>query len=140
MNTAAAIRDRKALLTPAGSAQYPLCCLEESERHSSLLTVRVHVLPQVARDADYLQKNVLQPAAASISGQPDKPQKFLDRVKSLRTMHSGGHSKPPSKGASFPSGPQVQLALQLAFYLTAVHASSTTGRASASCICMTYPG
>lgn len=75
----------------------------------------VHALLQIARDADYLQKNVLQPAAASIGGQPDKPQKFLDRVKSLRTMHSSnGHSKPPSKAVSFPSGPQVQLAPGLA--------------------------
>ena len=65
------------------------------------------VLLQIARDAEYLQKNVLQPAAASNGGQPDKPQKFLDRVKSLRTMHSG-HSKPPSKAVSFPSGSQVQ--------------------------------
>lgn len=67
------------------------------------------VLLQIARDAEYLQKNVLQPAAASNGGQQDKPQKFLDRVKSLRTMHSG-HSKPPSKAVSFPSGSQVQRA------------------------------
>lgn len=117
-----------------------LGCLEESERQLLLLTVPVHILPQVARDADYLQKNVLQPAAASISGNPDKPQKFLDRVKSLRTMHSSGHSKPPSKAVSFPSGPQVQLTTILAFTPAAVHASRRHCQQSASINCMRLSG
>ncbi len=68
-------------------------------------------LVQIAKDADYLQKNVLQPAAASNGGASsgaEKP-KFFDRVKSLRTLHSGkdNSSRPPAKAVSFPSGSQV---------------------------------
>ena len=63
---------------------------------------------QVAKDAEWLHKNVLQPAAASNGKAPEKPHKFLDRVKSLRTTYSNKeHSRPPAKSVSFPAGSQV---------------------------------
>ncbi|KAK9830786.1 hypothetical protein WJX74_007073 [Apatococcus lobatus] len=82
------------------------CLSKDPQERPPAAELLRHRFWKIARDADYLQKNVLQPAAASNGGQPDKPQKFLDRVKSLRTMHSAGHNKPPSKAVSFPSGSQ----------------------------------